>query len=360
MSSKKIDVVFVLPSLIAGGAERIMSFVAGNLDHSKFNIKLIIIGFEQDNVYDLKDIDVIYFNKYRVLYAITDLFWFFKKNKPDIVVSSIVHLNTIIAFLSPFFRKTKFVSREANVLSVLSKYNPYTKSIFPKGMVVLAYKLVDKIICQSKDMQKDMIANYNVPLAKTVLINNPITNSFKIKSHVRNNTKPIKFITIGRLSREKGFDRIIESLSKVKFQFEYTIIGDGIEKENLFQQIENLGLTNNINYIKFTSNVEQYLSESDLFLQGSYVEGFPNVLIESCVVGTPVLAFNAPGGLDEIIEHGINGYVEDDAEKFIKRLKAINEEYPFHSEKVNEVVVRKFNSNRIMNLYTDLFINLTS
>ena len=360
MSSKKIDVVFVLPSLIAGGAERIMSFVAGNLDHSKFNVKLIIIGFEQDNVYDLKDIDVIYFNKSRVLYAITDLFWYFKKNKPNIVVSSIVHLNTIIAFLSPFFRKTKFVSREANVLSVLSKYNPYTKSIFPKGMVVLAYKLVDKIICQSKDMQKDMIANYNVPLAKTVLINNPITNSFKIKSHVRNNAKPIKFITIGRLSREKGFDRIIESLSKVDFQFEYTIIGDGIEKENLFQQIENLGLTNNINYIKFTSNVEQYLSESDLFLQGSYVEGFPNVLIESCVVGTPVLAFNAPGGLDEIIEHGINGYVEDDAEKFIKRLKAINVEYPFHSEKVNEVVVRKFNSNRIMNLYTDLFINLTS
>ena len=34
------------------------------------------------------------------------------------------------------------------------------------------------------------------------------------------------------------------------------------------------------------------------------VEGFPNVLIESCVVGTPILAFNAPGGLDEIIEKG--------------------------------------------------------
>ena len=44
-----------------------------------------------------------------------------------------------------------------------------------------------------------------------------------------------------------------------------------------------------------------YLSDSDFFIQGSYVEGFPNSVLESCSVGTPVIAFNCPGGTKEII-----------------------------------------------------------
>lgn len=358
MNYNKINIIFVLPSVIAGGAERILSFIASNLDKKKFNTTLLVIGFEKDTVYDIENLNIVYLNKTRVLKGIYSVFFYFKKHKPDIVVSSIVHLNTMIALISPFFSKTKFVSREANVLSVLNKHNPYSKSFFPKGMVELGYRLVDKIICQSKDMQNDMTSNYKVPISKTVLINNPITNQFKVKSQLRDNSKPIKFITIGRLSKEKGHHRIIEALSKISFSFEYTIIGDGIEKDIIFQQIKTLGLSKKVTYIPFTKNVESYLTEADLFLQGSYVEGFPNVLIESCVVGTPILAFNAPGGLDEIIENGVNGYIEESMEYYIERLNKINESYPFYPNKVNSIVVQRFNADRILSLYSELFINL--
>src|SRR5690606_4067600 len=136
--------------------------------------------------------------------------------------------------MSPFFRNTKFVAREANVLSVLNKYNASSSIFFSKRAITFAYKLVDCILCQSKDMQADVVNYFNISKEKTVLINNPITNEFKLKTTTKKENEVMEYITIGRLSKEKGHLRIIEALSKVRFPFHYTLIGKGIEKESIF------------------------------------------------------------------------------------------------------------------------------
>lgn len=360
MNTKKVKILFILPSLAAGGAERIMSFVAKSINAEQFSTKLIITGSKNKSVYKTDALEVIYLNKSRVLKSGFSLFKLFKKEKPDIVISSIVHLNTFSAFFSLVFPKTKFIAREANVLSVLSSHNPSTNLLFSKKIIILAYKLVDKIICQSKDMQRDVIANYGVPLEKTVLINNPITNSFQIKNKGRDLKKTIRYITITRLSKHKGHKRIIDALSKVNFSFHYTIIGKGSEKKSIFNYINEKNLTDKVSYIEYTNEVDKYLAESDLYLQGSYVEGFPNILIESCVVGTPVLAFNAPGGLDEIIKNGVNGFVANSNEEFENHLKSIQSSYIFHPEKVSNIVKERFGKEKIIAEYEALFLNLAN
>lgn len=358
MATNKIKITFILPSLAAGGSERILSFVAQNLETNIFETTLLITGYEKDTVYKTDGLHLIYLNKSRVLKSVSSLFSHFKKENPNIVVSSIVHLNTLVAFISICFPKIKFVAREASVLTLLDKYNPYTKSAFPKWMIKLAYKFIDRIVCQSKDMQTDMVTNYGVPNKKTVLINNPITKLYPLKTRVRNSSEPLKLITVGRLSKEKGFDRLIKALAEVHFNFEYTIIGDGVEKDSIMELIDQNNLTNSINYISYTDQVAHYLSESDLFLQGSYVDGFPNVLIESSVVGTPILAFQAPGGLKEIVEHGKNGYVVNTSDKFVNQLNDIHANYTFKPEVVSNVVKDKFSSDKIMIQYTNLFKSL--
>ena len=75
--------------------------------------------------------------------------------------------------------------------------------------------------------------------------------------------------------------------------------------------VNKLDLSSKITHVPFTDKVPEYLKESDIFLQGSFVEGFPNALLESCAVGTPVIAFNALGGIDEIIQDGVNGFMVD-------------------------------------------------
>lgn len=358
MKTSKIKICVVLPNLRAGGAERVMSFVAQKLNHSKFDTTLVIIGYENEAAYDIKGINLIYLNKPRVQSGVKELYQHIKKSKPDIVFSAIGHLNTVTAYMSRFFPKTKFVAREVNVLSVLAKFDKPSRGFSVLGFLSKhRFNRFDKIICQSQDMLNDLNKTNNIKQRKLVVINNPVTSEFKTKA-TNEVSKPIRFITVARLVKQKGHARIIEVLGKLNFPFHYTILGDGPEKESLFNRIEELGFRKNITNIPFTKEVSKYLAESDVYLQGSFVEGFPNAIIESCMVGTPVIAFNAPGGINEIVKPSINGFVVESEDDYINHLNAINTNYRFNPKDVSITISNRYSEQIIIKEYEDLFIDL--
>ena len=354
----KVKVVFVLPDLVSGGAERVMSYIANNISKEQFDTSLWLAGHEKDSAYNVDSIEVKYFNKPRILTALPGFFRSLKRQKPDIVISSISHVNTAMAVLSIFFPKTKFIGREANVLSVYKNHNKKTGRM--GGLIPLnfSYKFLDLVLCQSEDMYNDMRDSFNIPEKKLRVINNPVTDGFKLKTKSYNADKEIQFITVARLKKQKGHERVIRALAKVDFPFHYTIIGDGPEKEFLFSLIEDLGISNKVTHIPFTREVPKYLHQSDLYLQGSFVEGFPNAIIESCMVGTPVLAIDAPGGINEIIYNGINGYVVPNEDAYLDYLNKINTDYTFTPSEVSETIKSRYSSEIILNKYKDLFLEL--
>lgn len=358
MSEKKIKIVFILPTLTAGGAQRVMSFVAQKINRTKFDVTLLIIGFEKDTKYHVGETKTLYLNKKRVLHAFFPLISYFRKQKPHIVLSSLAHLNIFLAIISLVFPKIKFVVRETNVMSVLKQYKKSNKLYFSYSMITWAYRLIDCVICQSKDMQKDLVNNYNVSQAKTIIINNPITQDNVSEFIGREPSSPLKLITVGRLTKQKGHDRILQVLKKLTIPYTYTIIGNGHEKKRIFNTINDIGITDNIEYVEYTKNVMEYLNRNDVFLQGSYVEGFPNCLIESCVAGTPIVAFDAPGGLDEIIETGKNGIIVNSVDAFVNALTELYNNYYFLPEVVNATVTKKFNKEKIIEKYEALFMAL--
>lgn len=356
MINDKPSICFVLPSLSAGGAERVVSFIAQQIDKNKFHSTLLIIGKKIDTVYNVSDIDLIYFEKNRVLNGIPDLIKYFRTNKPQIVLSAVGHLNTIIAYISVLFPKIKFIAREVNVLTV--QQNFYKKKFIDFSFITKnRFRFFDKIVCQSKDMYEDILLNFNSNKEKLIIINNPITKDFQFNSHYKA-SKIAKFITVASLKKQKGHLRIIQALKKFKFPFHYTILGDGSEKENIMELINNLGLSDSITHVPYASNVRDYLSESDVFLQGSYVEGFPNSLIESCAVGTPVVAYNAPGGLDEIIINGINGYITNNEKEYVNSIHKIVIDNSLKRELVSQSVFKKFAPEIITKKYESLFRSL--
>lgn len=307
--NKPIKIVFILPTLLAGGSERIVSYLAQNIDKTRFEATLLVIGHSAESSYDIKDIKVVFLEKSRVLNAITLIYKFLKIEKPHIVFSVIGHLNTVMAYLSVFFPKTKFIARESTVLGVDALiFKKQRKNFIFNFFSKKRFIFFDKIICQSNDMLNDIKTHINFKSHKLIVINNPITNEFRVKENSIKNI-PIKLITIARLSKEKGVPRILEILSKLDVPFHYTLIGDGPDKDEVMSLINKYSLHNKLTYIPFTKNVETYLMENDYFLQGSYVEGFPNAVLESCVVGTPVIAFDVPGGTKEIIIDGVNGFL---------------------------------------------------
>ena len=352
-NQSKIKILFILPSLSAGGAERVISFVSQNIDKTKFHPVLLVAGYEEDSVYDVSNVEVKFLNKHRILTALPSIINYIKTFKPQIVMSSIAHVNSAMGLISPLFRNTKFIGREATVLGQRkneAKARP--KSIFrslPNG-----FKKLDAIICQSQDMAEDMVENFEIPEQKIHVINNPISDLPPVKE----NNKPSetkRFITVGRLTEVKGHLRLLEMLSKLKTPFTYTIIGDGGLKETIFNKAKELNIFDKIEHIPFTKKVNDFITKHDLFLQGSYVEGFPNALLESCVVGTPVLAFNAPGGTKEIIENGVNGYMVENETEYLEKL---NSDFDMNPNTIRDSVYKKFNKEIILQQYEDLFQNI--
>ncbi|WP_422104552.1 glycosyltransferase [Winogradskyella sp.] len=355
---KKIKIAFVLPTLHAGGAERVMSFLSENLDKSKFNCSLVVVGHEKNSKYNINNIPVYFLNKDRVATSIPSLIRVLKKLKPDIAISSISHINSVMGMISFIFPKTIFIGREANVLSVVKDYKGQSKRLGNLISPSKSYKLLDLIICQSKDMYHDMHHNFKVPKRKLRVINNPITDKFQLKAHYERDDNELKFITVAALKKQKGHERILRVLAKLNLPFQYTIVGNGSEKDPLFKLIEQLGLHSKIHHVPYTSEVPKYLAEHDFFLQGSYVEGFPNALIESCAVGTPVLAFDAPGGLNEIIEPEINGLVAENEDEYLENIIKASQKIEWNPDVIRTSVYKKFNSEKILKAYEDLFIEV--
>jgi len=232
---------------VAGGAERVFSFVSQNMDGSTFSSQLLITGKENLTSYIVDKVPVTYLEKERVLYAIPRMVNFIKKEKPDIVFSSLTHLNTVTGLLSPLFPKTKFIIRPTNI-----------GTLKQKGWIArLSSSWVDAVLCQSQDMAINFMEMYRTPIRKIVVIGNPITNTKEIK--VRKSDKSSKkFITVGRLYPIKGHIRILNILAKLNTDFHYTIIGDGPEKDNIFKQVKELGLSTKVTHIPHTKKVNAF------------------------------------------------------------------------------------------------------
>ncbi|HIE0440255.1 TPA: glycosyltransferase, partial [Serratia marcescens] len=126
---------------------------------------------------------------------------------------------------------------------------------------------------------------------------------------------------VGRLSNQKGFDRLIALWRGVAAQvpdWRLLIIGDGPERDALLRQIEDAGLARQVSLLPATADVADYYRQASLYLMTSRYEGLPMVLIEAMSFGLPLVAYDCKTGPAELIDDGVNGYLvpDDDAAAF--------------------------------------------
>ena len=121
-------------------------------------------------------------------------------------------------------------------------------------------------------------------------------------------------ISVGRLSKEKGFVDLVKVFAKVARDFpdwKLHIVGDGEERETIKQYIKEYQLKDRIILYGFKDRkyIAQLLSKSSLYVMTSYEESFGIVLIEAQSFGIPCLAYDCARGAHEIISDGKNGYL---------------------------------------------------
>ncbi|WP_405415797.1 glycosyltransferase [Maribacter sp. Asnod1-A12] len=355
LNNRRIKIFFFVPSLRAGGAERVVAFISQKIDKSKFEAILYVIGSKKDATFEVLNVKIEFLNHERVSRSFISVCKTIINGKPNIVFGTIGHLNLMLGLCKILFPKIVFIGREVNVISKLAEVRNSKPTLPPWINEYLLQKL-DVMICQSIDMAEDIEKLYNLRKDKISIINNPISDSYKLKNQTEEKNKILKLITVGSLTSRKGHLRIIKVLKDLQIPFTYTIVGDGELKEEIYNTIELYSLTEKVRHIPFSNEVSKLLQEHDLFLLGSFVEGFPNVLLETCAVGTPVIAFNAPGGINEIIIDDVNGFIANSHAEYLEKIKRGSIKN-WDIMKVREAVTTRYNETKIISDYENLFLS---
>ena len=117
-------------------------------------------------------------------------------------------------------------------------------------------------------------------------------------------------ISIGRLTRSKGFEELIEVLSKInnlgshEYNFYLIIIGDGQLHHALDKLIEKLNLQNIVDIIPFNNRFLEYIKASDIFISNSFYEGLNNNLIHALSQNIKIISTDCPFGPSEVLKNG--------------------------------------------------------
>ena len=162
--------------------------------------------------------------------------------------------------------------------------------------------------------------------SNTQVIYGPLCVDYIPEKEAKKTKKNI--VAIGRLSKEKGFLDLIDVFNIIiskDNECRLHIIGDGFEKNNIENKINELNLNNYVTLYgyKDKSFIREKLNDMSLYLLTSYEESFGLVILEASSFGIPVIAFDSAEGATEIINNDIDGYLISNRDKNLMAEKSI-------------------------------------
>ena len=220
--------------------------------------------------------------------------------------------------------------------------------------------LSNHIMANSKYTEQALIQRYPACLGKTSAGMVGVAEEFfDVKRPVMDLGEPPRLLTVSRLSEpRKNVDMVLHSLAnlKDKYDFRYTVVGDGNMRPRLETLVRKLGLDSRVRFTGFVrgDEIKGLMAASDLFVLTSSAsttshEGFGIVYLEANACGTPVLAARLAGAA-EAVEDGVSGmFVElPSVENITVALDSfLSKEVSFKSENCR-AFARKFTWNQVV------------
>lgn len=311
--SKK-HVYFLINSLEWGGAEKVVSLVLEQFARDlSFQTTLITLKPTAQRLPStIQHIALSRFSNTLLLHLTFPLLvWKLKKLLRTIPYTWWVSFLELSNLVHLFSRNDACISFRTNI-SVFTGFvwNFYKRAIrtfYPKARC---------IVLNSEENKKELMRYLNLPKEQLHVIYNPLNPLSQKKRTVDDippefqhyYTRPWNtlFITIGRLIPSKRYHLILRSLGKLawtwKKNFSYLILGEGPLQSSLHRIAEEEGIADNVVFCGYQNNVFPFLQHADCFLFTSYAEGYPNVLIDACAVGLPIITTNFISGAKECME----------------------------------------------------------
>ncbi len=328
--ARKLRVAFVCNSLYGGGAERVLQTVLRNLDPARYDITLVDHRRETPNeLYPagikfrsiLRGASLAGKVHNKIAMWVCDHFppWVFRaiwfRGKFDVEVAFIEGYSTRIVAGGRSRRRIAWVHCDpvANRWADIAFRSPAEQRD--------CYRRFDRVVCVSASVCDAFEQRFG-PTGAAVVIHNPVdTDAVRRAAHeftVPRSAPVPHLVAVGRLTPEKGFDRLIPivgRLVRAGLDLRLWIVGEGAERARLEGLIDEWGLTAKVTLTGWQPNPMPWVAAADWFVCSSRTEGFSTAATEALILGVPIVT-TLVAGMHELLGNSRWGLVvpnDDDA-----------------------------------------------
>lgn len=318
MKDREKKIIFFIPTLATGGAERVMSELSLNLPE---DIEQFIVLFEDKVSYGHHakivslGVDVnASRNLLLKLFEIIRRIYRFRKVvlalDPDVVVSFLqANLINVLVGLSLPGRRYKMVISERTATSKIDLVMKGFYGFVNRTVLAAIYRRADVVIAVSAYIKDELIRMFKIDPKKLRVIYNPV-DVVKIS---RLSQQPLELawfmqdipiiINVGRLTLQKNQRALLQAFAQIRKdqKCRLVILGDGELKQELQALSQGLGVDQDVLFLGYQQNPFACVARSTISCLSSSFEGFPNALVEAMATGCPVVAFDCSSGPREIL-----------------------------------------------------------
>lgn len=271
-------------------------------------------------------------------------------------------INSIVStiYFSTFYAKEIADSLNIPLIYFAQGYEPYFKNGIEYATAELSYKIADEVLCVSNYLKKCYKDNFGID-------STCILNGINLDLLYNNNTtiNKIKNITLSlRGSDLKGDFILMDVVKKIYNNFNdlsINIICNNPHIQLPFNNNETIKVKR-INGPLKREEVTAILKNTDIYIDGSFTEGFGLMSLEAMASGAVVIASNAGGNL-EYFEDGKNGLIVEkvnQAEEYISKIKLLlKDEKLYNKLKINSLLTsKKYDIDITIENYIEYFKNI--
>lgn len=370
---EKIKVLHLREGRKLYGAEKVVLNLAANINSNKFNVALASFVYAPNDTNELleaaegKNIKTFHINmKHHFdIMGIFRLRQLLKKYSPNILHCH-AYKSNIYAFFAAIGLKVK----------IIATCHGWTAASFR----VKVYEFLDSVLLGFFDkviFVSDITAKQQRPIfissVKSDIIHNGIEFNENvdddridsIKKSVSRKDGNIIIGSVGRLSREKGYEDLLLAFSFLKkkhLKIKLLIIGEGKLKDYLVKVATHLKIGNDVVFTGFVNDVNNYLGAIDIFVLSSYTEGMPIALLEAMYMSKPIVA-TAVGGVQKIIKDKVNGILVQPAcpQKLAEKIELLitNKEMAVKiGREAKKEAKKKYSVGVMVSQYENLYENI--
>jgi glycosyltransferase involved in cell wall biosynthesis len=326
MTKKRKCIIHAVSTLAGGGAERVALEVAANCTFPGIETVILVASDEGPYAKKLPQgatlINVgIPLSVSNTLKFSSRLKCYFDEFEPVVVLSHLTEMSRMLLRCRCLGSlNTPILTVEHNNLSVGVSGRSWIKTALLKLELKILYSKAERIICVSQGCADSVNEVLGAHCKKrTEVIYNPVDRARIQKLQHDEPTGPFVetfkalkkpvILSVGRMHPQKGYFDLIRAFAELPTaeRGSLVILGDGELRDSIVEEVESLGLCQDVHLPGFVDNPWWYMGQSDLFVLASHWEGFGLVLVEAMACGVPVVSTDCPYGPSEIIEHEKSG-----------------------------------------------------